>query len=218
MRKNELARQRFGKLVAVKSYYDKDKKVTLWECKCDCGNTCYVRANRLVHGRTKSCGCLRKDSNLKNKTTHGMAHTRIYNAWHSMKARCYNPTNHNYHRYGGRGISVCDEWKDSFESFYEWATSNGYSDDLTLDRVDNNGNYCPDNCRWVTTKVQNNNREVSINITYNGKTQNLSQWCKELNLPYMRIYQRLVTYGFSFEEAITEPTHLRSGKRRKENE
>lgn len=216
MKKNELSGQRFGKLVAISSYYDSTRKITLWECKCDCGNTCFVRANRLVHGRTRSCGCLRKDSNIKNKTTHGKTNTRIYNAWHSMKARCYNPTNHNYSHYGDRGISVCDEWKNSFEPFYEWAISNGYQDGLSLDRIDNDGNYCPNNCRWVTTKVQNNNRSVSINISYNGKTQNLSDWCKELNLPYSRIYQRLSKYEFTFEEAITEPTHLRSGKRRKE--
>lgn len=218
MNKNELKGKRFGKLVAVEAIYDREKKVTLWKCKCDCGNVCFVRANMLVHERTKSCGCLRKDSNIQNKTTHGMSKTGVYNAWHSMKARCYNPTNHNYSRYGGRGISVCKEWKDTFESFYKWAISNGYRQGLTLDRIDNDGNYCPGNCRWATTKMQNNNRGVSINITYKGKTQNLSEWCKELGLPYIRIWQRLNVYGFTFEEAITEPTHQRSGKRKKERE
>lgn len=215
MNRNNLTGQRFGKLIAIRSNYDREKKVTLWECQCDCGNTCYVRANRLVHGRTKSCGCLRKESNIQKKTIHGMTGTSIYNTWHSMKARCYNPTDHNYPRYGNRGISVCDEWTNSFESFYEWAISNGYHEGLSIDRIDNDGNYCPDNCRWVTTKVQNNNRGVSINISYDGKIQNLSEWCKDLGLPYMRIWQRLNVYGFTFEEAITEPTHKRSGKRKK---
>lgn len=218
MRKNDITGQRFGKLVAVKSIYNKEKKITLWECKCDCGNTCFVRANRLVHNRTKSCGCLRNDSNKARITTHGMSNTKVYNTWHSMKARCYNPTNHNYDHYGKRGISVCDEWRDSFEAFYEWAMANGYQESLSLDRIDNDGNYCPQNCRWTTTKVQNNNRGVSLNITYDGRTQNLSEWCKELNLPYIRIYQRVVKYGYTFEEAITEPSHNRSGKGKRGNE
>lgn len=215
MRKLELSGQRFGKLVAVRSHYDSEKRITLWECKCDCGNTCNVRANSLVHGRTKSCGCLRKESNVQNKTKHGMAKTRIYNAWSSMKRRCYTTTNHNYSHYGKRGISVCDEWKESFEEFYKWAISNGYDDKLSLDRIDNDGNYCPQNCRWASIKEQNNNRGVSINISYDGKTQNLSEWCKELNLPYSRVYQRIAKYGYTFEEAITEPSHNRSGKKTK---
>lgn len=216
MKKNDLTGRRFGKLVAISSIYDREKKLTLWKCQCDCGNICFVRANSLVHGRTNSCGCLRKDSNIKKNTTHGLSKTSLYYAWHSMKARCYNANDHNYPRYGKRGITVCDEWKNSFENFRDWAMLNGYKNGLSLDRIDNDGNYCPNNCRWTTTKVQNNNRGVSINITYNGKTQNLSEWCNELNLPYMRIYQRIIKYGFSFEDAITEPTHKRSGKRKKE--
>lgn len=216
MKRNDLTGQRFGKLVAVNSIYDRERRLTLWECKCDCGNMCLIRANSLSHGRVMSCGCLRKDSNKQNKTTHGMSRTRIYNTWHSMKARCYNPTSHNYGYYGKRGICVCDEWRTSFEKFYAWAIHNGYRADLTLDRIDSNGNYCPENCRWVTTRVQNNNRRVSLNITYNGRTQNLSDWCKELNLPYIRIYQRIVKYGYTFEDAITEPTHNRIRKQYKE--
>ena len=214
MKKIDLTGKRFGKLVAVKSYYDQEKKVTFWECQCDCGNVCNVRANRLMHGRTKSCGCLKKENHVK---THGMTKTRIYNIWRGMKKRCYDLTNHNYLYYGKRGITVCDEWRDSFDSFYCWAKHNGYQEQLSLDRIDNNGNYCPENCRWVSVKEQNNNRSVSINITYNGKTQNLSEWCKELNLPYIRIYQRIIKYGYTFEEAITEPSHNRSGKKRKEH-
>lgn len=217
MKKIDLTGKRFGKLVAVKSYYDQKKKITFWECECDCGNICNVRANRLIHGRTKSCGCLRKDSNIKNKTTHGMTKTRIYDIWSGMKKRCYNPTNNNYLYYGKRGIGVCEEWKGSFESFYDWAINNGYQENLSLDRIDNDKNYCPENCRWASIKEQNNNRGVSINITYNGKTQNLSEWCKELKLSYITVYQRITKYGYTFEEAITEPSHNRSGKKRKEH-
>lgn len=218
MKKNDLAGKRFGKLVAIKSTYNQEKKITLWECKCDCGNVCHVRANRLLHGRTKSCGCLRGEVNRQKNTTHGMSETQLYNKWHSMKARCLNKNNHNYSHYGMRGITVCYEWLQSFESFFDWAVSSGYKEDLTLDRIDNNGNYCPENCRWVTTSVQNNNRNVSLNITYNGNTKNLSEWCRELNLPYIRVYQRIIKYGYSFEEAITLPPHAMSGKRKKGDE
>lgn len=214
MKRNDLTGQRFGKLIAESCCYDREKKIMFWKCRCDCGKYCFVRAHMLVHKKTNSCGCLRKESNTQKKTTHGMSKTSIYGTWNAMKGRCYNGANHNYNRYGKRGIIVCDEWKNSFESFYEWAINNGYKKGLSLDRIDNNGNYCPTNCRWVSTNVQNNNRGVSINITYNGKTQNLAEWCKELNLPYIRIWQRLNVYGFTFEEAITEPTHKRSGKRK----
>lgn len=216
MKKNDLTGQRFGKLTAIRSYYDSSKKVTFWECVCDCGNTTAVRANRLVHHRTNSCGCLRAESNNHKKTTHGMSKTHLYNAWHSMKARCYNKNDVRYARYGGRGINVCDEWKQSFDAFKHWALANGYQEGLTLDRINNDEGYYPNNCRWVCTAVQNNNRGVSINITYDGKTQNLKDWCNELGVPYMRVWQRIKKYGYSFEEAIAEPSHNRSGKRKKE--
>lgn len=210
----DLTGKRFGKLVAMARHYDKEKKVTLWTCKCDCGNIAVVRANRLVHGRTKSCGCLRVESNLENKTTHGLSDTHLYAVWNGMKGRCYNPNNHNYKRYGARGISVCDEWKDSFERFCDWALRTGYKDGMSIDRIDNDGNYCPSNCRWADTKTQNNNRGVSLMYTYNGKTQNLSTWCEELGLPYFRTWQRIVQYGYSFEQAISLPKHKQRKKQK----
>lgn len=214
MKLDDITGKRYGKLVALKNQYDPNKKVTFWECKCDCGKTVLVRANSLKHNRVKSCGCLRKESNARTKTTHGMSKTRLYTAWHTMKGRCLNENDKHYPRYGGRGIKVCEEWKESFENFKNWAIRNGYKDDLTLDRINNDGDYCPNNCRWTSQKTQNNNRGVSINITYKGKTQNLSEWCKELNIPYLRVWQRIKKYGFTFEEAITEPSHYRSGKRK----
>lgn len=216
MKYDDLTGKRFGKLVAMNRIYDPVKKITLWECKCDCGNIAIVRANRLKHGRTKSCGCLRKDSNVLLKTTHGMSYSHLYNTWHSIKGRCYNKNYRNYHYYGARGISMCEEWKNSFEAFSEWSYSNGYEEGLSIDRINNDGNYCPENCRWVSLEEQNNNRRVSINITYNGKTQNLAEWCRQLNIPYIRVWQRIVKYGYTFEEAINEPSHNRSGKSKKE--
>ena len=201
----DLTGMRYGKLEVLKRHYDKSKKCTLWECKCDCGNIAYVRANQLMHGRSKSCGCLRTESNLQKKTTHGLSGSPLYAVWNSMKGRCYNPNNHNYKRYGLRGIVVCDSWRDSFEEFSKWAFTSGYQDGLSLDRIDNDGNYCPENCRWTDRKNQNNNRSVSLFYTYNGKTQNLSSWCEELEIPYFRTWQRIVQYGYSFEEAISLP-------------
>lgn len=203
----DLTGKRFGKLTAINSHYDKEKKVTFWECKCDCGNVTFVRANSLVHERTKSCGCLRTESNMQKKTTHGLSGTPLYTAWYAMKKRCNNPGNHNYDRYGGRGISVCNEWIDSFEAFSDWALSNGYREGLSIDRIDNDGDYSPENCRWVDIKTQNNNRGVSLMFTYNGKTQNLSSWCEELGVPYFRTWQRIVQYGYTFEQAISLPLH-----------
>jgi hypothetical protein len=212
MRYVDLTGKRFGKLVAMEHCYDKERRITLWKCKCDCGNTVAVRASQLVHGRSKSCGCLRAESNLEHKTTHGRSGTSLYAVWNGMKGRCYNPNNHNYARYGARGICVCDEWKASFEEFYMWAMNNGYEDGMSIDRIDNNGNYCPDNCRWADIKTQNNNRRISLMYTYNGKTQNLSSWCEELGLPYLRTWQRIVQYGYSFEEAILLPKNKQRKK------
>jgi len=134
-----------------------------------------------------------------------MTHTRIYQTWAAMKSRCYNPGNQSYKDYGGRGIKVCEEWNNDFECFYNWAIKNGYSDFLTIERINVDGDYCPNNCRWLSKAEQSNNRRSCIVISYQGKTQNLSQWCKELGLNYKRINNRIVKLGMTFEEAITKP-------------
>lgn len=121
-----------------------------------------------------------------------------------MLNRCYNANHKYYNRYGGRGITVCDEWKNNFQAFYDWAISNGYRDDLTLDRKDNDNGYSPENCRWTTKKEQSNNRENNIVITYNGKTQTLSQWAEEIRIPYHKLLVR-IKRGWSVERAFTKP-------------
>lgn len=154
----DLTGQRFGKLVVL-SYAGKDKnRHSLWLCRCDCGTEKIISSTALMSGQ-KSCGCEGARTTLSQRMTkHGMYKSRIYDIWHCMKDRCYREKNSKYHLYGGRGIKVCDEWKNNFVAFYEWAMENGYNDNLTLDRIDCDGNYEPANCRWATVTEQNRNR------------------------------------------------------------
>ena len=135
----------------------------------------------------------------------GPAHTRQYKIWIGMCHRCFNPKNTRYPYYGGRGIKVCEEWKNNFKSFYDWANANGYRDNLTIDRIDNNGNYEPSNCRWVTRAEQCNNRRT--NVVINGKT--LKEWAKESIVPYKVLHSRIHKHGWSLERALTTPSRIK---------
>ena len=209
----DLTGMRFGKLTAVRKCGINKYRNIYWECKCECGNTVIVRGNELKSENTKSCGCLIYErKNIK----HGMRNTRLYCIWSGMKSRCYTKTNPAYNRYGGRGISMCEEWNRNFMAFYNWAMDNGYTEGLSIDRIDVNGNYEPYNCRWVTAKEQSDNKRCNILITIGNETLNLQQWCDKIGIKRSTVNTRVRMCGWSYERALTTP--VREHKKYKERE
>ena len=154
----DLTGQRFGRLVVIeRAESTKDGKAR-WVCLCDCGTTSIKVGKLLRNGHCKSCGCGEYENQLTSRISHGLSDTRLYNIWLGMKQRCYYPEHKDFHNYGGRGITVCEEWLNDFKAFYDWAIANGYREDLRIDRIDVNGNYEPSNCRWTTWREQRLNQ------------------------------------------------------------
>lgn len=194
---------KYGRLTAIKMI--EGRKPIYWLCKCDCGNYDEVRASNLQSGAVKSCGCLNDEAITK----HNQAHSRLYKVFNSLKQRCLNPNNKGYKNYGGRGITVCNEWldkKNGFVNFYNWAIASGYDEnakfqECTIDRINVNGNYEPKNCRWVTNKEQALNKTDSRIFEYKGKRQTLKEWSEELNVSY-KILQSHTHKGENIEEIL----------------
>ena len=204
----DLTGQRFGRLTVVERAGTAGSNAT-WLCNCDCGNVKIVSARSLKTGNTKSCGCLFNEANAKRCVTHGAKKTRLYRIWQGMKRRCDTPSASCYKDYGGRGIAVCEEWLHDFPAFQNWAFANGYAEDLTIDRIDVNGNYCPDNCKWSNAETQANNKRTSHVETFNGETHTVSEWAKITGLSRGLIKDRL-RLGWSIERALTEPIHAQT--------
>lgn len=162
----DLKGKRFGRLTVIEKAGNSPSRCIRWLCKCDCGNECMPESRNLLNGSIQSCRCYQKEKASEGKkydfiTIHKSKNPRIYRTWINIKSRCLNPNATKYQNYGGRGIIICDDWDKSFKSFYEWSISNGYTDKLTIDRIDVDGNYCPENCRWITNKEQQMNKRTN---------------------------------------------------------
>ena len=174
-----------------------------WLCQCECGNQTIVRNDSLKNGRSKSCGCYKNELSAKRivdiNKTHGMSYTPEYRIWGKMHNRCSDKNSKSYGDYGGRGIKVCESWKE-FENFYK--DMGKRPEGMSIDRIDVNGDYCPENCRWATIEEQSNNKRNNIYIDYNGETKTLSQWANHFDIPVWKLFQRLIRDNLTFEEAI----------------
>lgn len=199
----DLTDKRFNRLIVLKRIEGLRNKRVIYLCKCDCGNETEVRADSLRNGHTKSCGCLQREVVKDNSTKHGHSDSRLYTIWASMVQRCYNQNHMSYNNYGGRGILICEEWRENFEDFYHWAINNGYKRDLQIDRIDNDLGYKPNNCRFVTATQNNRNRSVTRLAEYKGETKPLADWCDELSKDYIVVLNRLNALGWTVEDALT---------------
>jgi hypothetical protein len=210
--------KRYGRLMAIRPIRQNKYGTMVWQCLCDCGNEVNVRGTDLTRGHTKSCGCSQREISRKNLTaqltTHGLSRnrgkkTKLHSVWTAMRQRCNNPKNAPYSNYGGRGILVCPEWKNDYRNFYDWAMANGYKEGLSIDRINNNGNYEPDNCRWATWSEQSINKRTNRLVTYKGETKPAGEWGRIFGINSDVLYQRL-SNGWPVERVLTEATKTRN--------
>lgn len=202
---NKHGRYTVNKLIIVKN------KGIHYECICECGNIRIVAKSNLLSGNSNSCGCLRKEMMKNSFTTHGDSKSLLYNVWSAMKKRCDNKKDEAYHNYGGRGIKVCDEWSYSYASFQVWSIQNGYKKGLTIERKNNDGNYSPENCMWVTRKVQNANKRDNHYITYKGETLALYIMAEKYNINGRTLWKR-IDMGWDVEKALITPIRKMNGR------
>lgn len=179
--------QKFGKLTVIEFAGINKHKQSQWKCICDCGNEVVVTGLHLKNGHTVSCRMHAKF------IKHGKRNTRVYRIWLNMKNRCFNPNYTHCKDYGGRGITVCDEWKDDFQVFYDWAMANGYADNLSIDRINPDGNYEPSNCRWITQREQAGNKRCTPSVELDGEIHNLKEWSEITGINYSTIYSRYIS-------------------------
>lgn len=199
----DLTGQKFGRLLVIARAESRSRHV-YWRCKCDCGNEIETRIDNLTSGGSQSCGCFNREQSSKKHRTHGESDTRLYALHKKIKSRCMDSKNDRFSDYGGRGITMCPEWLDSYVTFRDWALANGYRDDLTIDRRDVNGPYSPENCRWITNQEQQNNRRDNHYITYNGQTRTITEWARIYNLSENGLVHR-IRRGWDVERAFHTP-------------
>lgn len=204
---NDITGKKFNRLTAIRPDGKYKSGNIKWLCRCECGNYVHATSYALIHEKAKSCGCYASDRMVKYNTKHGGFGTRLYEIWRQMHRRCYGKNTKAYKDYGGRGITVCKEWRE-FESFEKWALFGGYQNDLTIDRIDVNGNYCPENCRWATVKEQSNNRRSCHFVKFNGETHTISEWADIYKVDQRKLYDRLSRYGWDIGVAVS---HLQLG-------
>ena len=196
----DLTGQRFTRLIALEIVGRTKHRTTRWKCRCDCGVESVVQSRDLTHGHTRSCGCLQREITSARSITHGLSKSSTYNSWLKMRTRCNNKTVINYAAYGGRGIRVCVRWDTSFENFL--ADMGERPPNKTLDRIDNDGDYTPSNCRWATRSEQARNRRSTRMLTYDGRTQCLEAWADQLGINSVAIHTRLKR-GWPLADALT---------------
>lgn len=200
----DLTGQRFSKLTVIK-FLGRTKKMSMFECKCDCGSVTSVSSNNLRKGHTTSCGCQSSRKTIGERTAkHNLTNHPLFESWIGMRNRCYNKKHNRWVNYGGKGIEVCNEWKDDFIVFYDWGIKNGWDLGLSIDRIDNDKNYCPDNCKFSTIKEQNRNRTSNLRLTIDGVTKILIEWSEISGTNPQTIRKRLKN-GWSDKEAVFSP-------------
>lgn len=205
----DITGKKYKMLIAIEFDHMQGERA-YWKFQCDCGNIIVARADAVKFGKIHSCGCYQRkllDEGGYTKT-HGMTHSIIYDRWQGMIDRCYRKTDKAYYNYGARGICVCDEWRHVFQNFYDWAMKNGYSDELTLDRIDVNGNYCPENCRFISVKEQCRNKRTNVYLAINGETKCVTEWCEIFNFPRHTVYRRLKKNPNATIEELFAPTKV----------
>lgn len=196
----DLSNKKFGKWLVLELDYEKSGRQKYWKCVCDCGCKRSVYQSALIHQKSVSCGCYQKEVTRNRLTTHNLTGSRLMKIFYNMKTRCNNSKDRRFKDYGGRGIKLCKEWENNFLNFYNWAVNNGYKDGLTIDRIDNNSNYSPQNCRWITLEEQSNNKRNSIFLTINDITKTLKQWTKFMDWKYNKYYARYMRNKIVFNK------------------
>jgi hypothetical protein len=193
----DISGNRFEKLIVLEDGFKKGYEIYCY-VKCDCGNKFYVRKACLKNKNTRSCGCIHREQLIDRNASHLMSNSKIYIVYHGIIGRCYNKSNTGYKNYGEAGIRMCDEWVKSFDVFYEWAINNGYSDGMSIERINVNGNYCPENCTWIPKYEQALNKRNSVFITINGIKKNICIWMKEFGIKSVKPYVDYKKYGEEF--------------------